>query len=736
MSPPFSQRPSLLTSTAVVTLLALVWGYLRLSFFDEILMPLTFVLPLLVCVWTRRLWQLWTMAALFAFKALAKVWWVMPASGLTRHQELAYAGSTLINILAGALAVHAILALRDHLDRRNGIILAQNAELEAQAEELSQQNEEIKAQSEELAEQNEEIEAQNEEVNRQNEELVDLNSRLSGREDILEGLMRSVRQHATVGEMLDELCRRALAAIGSPAASVAFLRQEGSDLLLRSQARTEGFPALPETWPLEGSICGVVLKEARTSYVSDLQQRPDLAQPIGTDGGVRSILATPLSRSSGSAGFLLACSPDASHWTEEQFRIIEWIAAQGGLMMETLRSQKALEAHAAALDAAHRAKDRFLAMLSHELRTPLTPVLAAAGALEADERLPADVRNDLRMMRHNVGVQSRLIDDLLDLTRISRGKIELDRQEFPAGQLLRDAVRIVIGEINAREQSVEVDIDGIENCTIAGDGPRLQQVFWNLLKNASKFSDVGASIHIKARLDNAHIIVEVRDEGDGLSPEDSERIFLPFEQAREHRRPGNEQGLGLGLAISKAIVELHDGSISAQSEGRAKGSTFTVKVPCLERQTVLDPDDSATRLPLSVEREFPGRILLVEDHRDTGKIFARLLERQGFEVEHASSASEAWDLFQNEEFDVVVSDIGLPEENGIELMRRMRQLRPETRGVAISGYGMEHDVDSCRAAGFSEHLTKPVEFARLHAAVDRLLDRSEDSSRTALDPTD
>src|SRR5690606_24864139 len=157
---------------------------------------------------------------------------------------------------------------------------------------------------------------------------------------------------------------------------------------------------------------------------------------FGKDGSVCSILATPLVRQDGSPGLLAAVSPEPTHWTEDQFRVLEWLSAQGGIMLQTLKSQQVLEEHAEALEAANHSKDRFLAMLSHELRTPLTPILAAAGVLETDARIPEDVREDLRMIHHNASIQSRLIDDLLDLTRISRGKIDLDRQVLPAASLI------------------------------------------------------------------------------------------------------------------------------------------------------------------------------------------------------------------------------------------------------------------------------------------------------------
>ncbi len=699
--------------------------------FPDFVMPLTFVLPLMLGVWTRRHLHVWMMAAAFSLKTLLKAWWILPEMTLTGWEEAAFLGSTWFNIIVGAMVVSAIIALRNRLEGYNATVTAQNHELEAQAEELSQQNEEIKAQSEELAEQNEEIEAQNEEVTRQNEDLVDLNTRLSGREEILQGLMDSFRKSDSVPQMLEDLCARTLVSLGPPAVSIALLEQKENGFVLRAQSSHDEMDTLPEVWPATSSIASVVLKERKTAYVSDLSRRPELADPFGPDHVIRSVLATPLLAAGGVSGMLVACSRESSHWTEEQFRVIEWVAAQGRLMMDTLASQTALMDHAAALEAANQAKDRFLAMLSHELRTPLTPVLAAAGVLEGDPRLPEDVREDLGMIRRNAGVQSKLIDDLLDLTRISRGKIELDQEALSVGNLLRDSISIVAGDIDAKAQELRIDAEALQACAIIGDGSRLQQVFWNLLKNAAKFSPPGAIIHVTGRCQKDHALIEVTDNGLGIAPEDLERIFLPFEQSHHANRGENEGGLGLGLAIAKAIVELHCGSIEARSSGAEKGSTFSVKLPLAD---VPAPGDSRMRKPLepvatTASKDAPARILLVEDHGDTGKIIQRILRNSGYQVDHARTAAEAWNYFEAGSYDLIVSDVGLPDENGIELMRRMCGLRPETRGICLSGYGRDEDIAACREAGFQEHLTKPIDFNRLQTVVSKVLARGAEKLR-------
>lgn len=714
-------RPSLLLSVVVVVLLAVGWGLVRLFFFREAMMQITFVLPLLVCVWTRRRWQIWFLAAAFIAMATWKVFALMDADA-PFEQRVIYLGATLFNILVGAVVVQAILSMREGLERQNATISEQNAELEAQAEELTQQNEEIKVQAEELAEQNEEIESQSEEVARQNEELLELTARLEGREQILHGLLLSSRAATPVPRMLEDLCRRALTVLGAPADRIAVLELQGDGLQCLACAGSEALPAVPDAWPVDGSIAGVVLEEKRTAYVSDLVERPDLSRPFDDGAAVRSVLATPVALSDDSRGLLVACSAEAAHWTEEQFRVLEWIAGQCGLMMEILHGHQELAAHAEALEAANRSKDRFLAMLSHELRTPLTPVLAAAGALEGDPTVPENVRLDLRMIRRNIGIQSRLIDDLLDITRIGRGKVELDRRMVRICDLLKDVAGIVGGELDAKSQGLRMELDGLDGCAVEGDSSRLQQVFWNLLKNAIKFSAPGSAIELRGRAEDGRVVVEIADQGPGIDAADMGRIFLPFEQTLDAPRWTSEGGLGLGLAIAKSIVELHAGGISVRSDGHGKGAVFVVELPTADGEFPPGGGEDIEPSPDKTANGGPLRILLVEDHVDTRTIIARLLQGFGYFVEDVGTATAAFERFRDGGFDLVISDLGLPDESGLDLMRRMRTLRPDVRGICLSGYGTDGDVKACHEAGFLEHITKPVDILRLRVAIDRVME--------------
>jgi PAS domain S-box-containing protein len=372
---------------------------------------------------------------------------------------------------------------------------------------------------------------------------------------------------------------------------------------------------------------------------------------------------------------------------------------------------------------AEEAKDRFLATLSHELRTPLTPVLAVTASLEEDLRLPADVRSALAMVRRNVELEARLIDDLLDLTRIAKGKLQLQGGVTDARRILEHAVETSTRDLEAKGVRLVTGL-AAESALLWADAPRLTQVFWNLLQNACKFTPAGGTVWLRSRLEEdgeplgRWIAVEVSDTGIGIEPELLPRIFDAFEQGRPDvtRRFG---GLGLGLAISQAIVELHGGILTAASEGPGRGATFTVRLPLRDGvpQAAPEPESPKIQNPQSLH------LLLVEDHADTSEAMAELLRAMGHRVKTAgtvaearAAAAEAQSGADGGRIDLVVSDLGLPDGNGFDLMREL-STRFGLKGVALSGYGMEEDVRRSREAGFERHLTKPISPQALRAVI-------------------
>ncbi|HYP17265.1 MAG TPA: hybrid sensor histidine kinase/response regulator, partial [Opitutus sp.] len=358
------------------------------------------------------------------------------------------------------------------------------------------------------------------------------------------------------------------------------------------------------------------------------------------------------------------------------------------------------------------------------------PVLLLASEAAEDATLPEQVRGDFATIRKNVELEARLIDDLLDLTRITRGKLLLDMRPQDVHAILRDALATVRAELEAKKIVPALKLaEG--SAVVQGDAVRLQQIFWNVLKNAVKFTPAYGEISISTRMtaEPATLTIEIVDSGIGLDPSEIERIFDAFSQG-DHAGPGGSHrfgGVGLGLAISRMLVELHHGSIRAASEGRGRGATFTVELPLVRGgsrsplETPLSIAPATRGLP-PAQQVLRGRVLLVEDHAPTRSTLQQLLMRRHYEVVAAGTMSEARELMKTEHVDFVISDIGLPDGNAYDLMEELRASHGLT-GIALTGYGMESDIARSHAAGFMIHLTKPLRVQSLDEALARITAR-------------
>ena len=360
--------------------------------------------------------------------------------------------------------------------------------------------------------------------------------------------------------------------------------------------------------------------------------------------------------------------------------------------------------------AANAAKDDFLAVLSHELRTPLTPALAAASALMNESADAEEVREMLAIIRRNIELEARLVDDLLDVTRITQGKLRINSTPADLYTILQDALTMVHPALLEKQITSAVHLaDG--RPLIRGDAARLTQVFSNLFGNSAKFTPAGGQLTIRSTLTADKVKVEIEDNGIGIEPELLPQIFDPFRQGHTGttRRFG---GLGLGLSVAKGLVEAHGGTISVRSAGHEQGATFTVELPLI-------PADS---LPLAISAAHGGgsasparslHVLLVEDHDDTRQVLQRLMTRWNHTVTSASTLQQARQAIAHGTFDLLLSDIGLPDGSGYEVIASLRE-KSDIPAVAMSGYGMDADVARVRAAGFAAHIIKPVSAEALH----------------------
>ena len=381
---------------------------------------------------------------------------------------------------------------------------------------------------------------------------------------------------------------------------------------------------------------------------------------------------------------------------------------------DQIRARSA-EAARIAAEKANKAKDDFLAALSHELRTPLTPALAAASYLSDNaSKFPSEFSDDLDTIRRNVQLQARLIDDLLDLTRVTRGKIELHFERVDAHKAIEEAIGIARKDIIEKELKVSTELKAKKHHVWA-DPIRIQQVFWNLINNAVKFTGSGGRIEIRTSNDERnHFQFDVTDTGIGIEADKQRTLFRPFDQGEPliTRQFG---GLGLGLAISKNLVDLHNGVISVQSKGRSFGSTFTVVLDVVQDQ--VGKSGVSSRVPAAPVRSL--RILLVEDHGDTRRILARLLSHFGHQISVADSTQAALEIVDSKDFDVVLSDIGLPDGSGYEIISQAKR-KKAVKGVALTGFGTDEDIRRSKEAGFDFHLTKPVDVHELRSVLSQV----------------
>jgi len=370
-----------------------------------------------------------------------------------------------------------------------------------------------------------------------------------------------------------------------------------------------------------------------------------------------------------------------------------------------------------ALRDANRRQTEFLAVLGHELRNPLAPLSAGVELLRHDGSVES-IEEVRAMMQRQLAHLTRLVEDLLDLARISRGEIALRKLPIDLRQVVHDAIELTRPAIGKRNHRLVLDV-GPEPLTVEGDFQRLTQVVSNLLSNAARYTDAEGTIEIIAESDGDEAVLRVRDNGFGFPPERCDTLFEMFTQVPEHRERIGGGGLGIGLALSRQLVERHGGTISAHSDGPGCGSEFTVRLPLCEAAPMPAPHSTAARSP-SAGDIVPRRILVVDDNTDAAESLRLVLEFEGHavHVEHdGKRAVEAVAWFQP---DVVLLDIGMPEMDGYEAAKRIRSAPggDEKLLVAITGWGQSADRERALAAGFDEHLPKPVDWQALTALIE------------------
>jgi len=577
---------------------------------------------------------------------------------------------------------------------------------------------EIQAQNQELIQVIEETEERRDELARVNQELAETNTGVLALYDELETLHRislmlasKLDLKALIQSIIDVTTQLTDAEIGA-----FFLRDEETGCWVhyaRSGPTAEVLEGFPPSSAAD--FFGANFAELGMEHIPDFTTHGEpcstsqFAAAMAGKMVVRSCLSVPVIEAGDKlVGALVFASSKPRVFTERSERILTSIASQAAVGIEKAQLFQTVAAASAA-------KDDFLAMLSHELRTPLNPVMAIVSSLHGDSRVPADLREDVAVIWRNIRLEARLIDDLLDFNRLIKGKLQLNQEPLDIHPLIASVIDICRDELDAKLQVLSTHLEAARE-TVHGDAARLQQALWNVLKNAIKFTPEHGFIEIKTRNFGEMLRIEVTDTGRGIEASAIEQIFTAFEQGPSVVAT-HFGGLGLGLSIARMFVDQHGGRISAISPGVGRGATIRIDLPLIDAATVREKSAPLAG-PATVNAS--GRILLVDDHADTLNNLARLLRRRGYEIAVAADGAQANEAVRRETFDLFVSDLGLPDVSGHQLLSSLREVQ-DCPAIALSGYGMESDVASSKAAGFQEHLTKPIDINLLAQTIEQLL---------------
>ncbi len=590
--------------------------------------------------------------------------------------------------------------------------------------ELFKKTREIKRQAQLLHEKNQELENAN--LARLNM-LIDLGHELAAEHD--------------PEQVLAKFCRSSRGIVGAEEAAVCVLDAGATSMRhffhCTKQKETVSVSVIPAI--VQRALDRVIV-EQRALRLSEADESM-LADEIDYDS-LHSFLGAPILSASGVSGwFYVLNKTDADDFSEADERLAATLTTQVSVAYENARLYAETESHAAELrsemavrkqaeeeraqllvreqaaraeaELANRTKDEFLATLSHELRTPLSAILGWSHILKNNKLGKADLARGLETIERNARVQSQLIDDLLDVSRIISGKIRIEPRAVDLAVVIEAAIDSVRPTFDAKEIQFETDVEA-RDCKVLGDANRLQQIFWNLFSNAVKFTPERGKVRVQVREQDFGVKVSVIDTGVGITPEFLPYIFDRFSQA-DGSTTRVHGGLGLGLAIVRHLVELHHGRVEVESEGEDRGATFTVMLPIAATTRAADNEFLlAENVPPASAKIFDGvRILVVDDEADSRDLISTLLTRCGSEVRCSESADEAIRAFAEWGPDLLLSDIGMPNEDGYSLIRKVRKLRSKRAkkipAIAITAYATDEDRLAALAAGFQVHLAKPVE---------------------------
>ena len=534
--------------------------------------------------------------------------------------------------------------------------------------------------------------------------------------------------HLSLDELLPESLSRIREALNVDTVAILLLRIEGDELVAWGAQGLQEEVEAGVRIPVGRGFAGRVLAQGQPIIIEDVSQA-DVYNPLLREKGIKSLLGVPLFVEGRAIGVLHVGTLEFAHFTDDDVQLLQLAADRIALAIENARLYQVEKIARAEAEDANRAKDEFLTILSHELRTPLTPIIGWVQMMQNGILPDTEFNRALSVISRNAHSLKRLINDLLDMSAILSGKMRIDETLLSLADVLSESVDTM--RPYARESNVDLRLeiaDGPSALIIKGDRSRLSQIFCNILHNAIKFSPAGDYVQVSCEARDSAAIVRIADQGEGIPAEFLPHVFERFRQA-DGSRTRAYGGLGLGLALVKSFVQAHGGTIEATSNGAGKGSEFVVKLP---REPAPSGENGKKEPKLPLEKHAKrARVLIVEDQLDTLEMLATHFQTRGYEAFPCSSAAEAIQIADREPFDILISDIAMPEMDGLQLIRTLRQKKglEGIPAIALTGYASEKDAETAIAAGFNTHLAKPIEPARLSAAVEKLLNSCQSRER-------
>ena len=712
-------------------------AYMRLVVFQDRVFPLSAGLALLLCLWNRDLRLLYGMAVALTAVSALKVFVVMP-DGQPVRDSLAAFSSQLINIWLVAIVIHGLLVARERLmqkqaelehlntelEANNEELAASNEELSAREEEISRQNEELQSQTEEMEQQSEELRQQTEEMEQQSAELQELNQELVRREKGLEILLNSgrwIRSEMSEAFVMSGVCQAGIQIMSEEAQAADVAGPEGGRYDVWGDAGFGLQGRLDSEFAFDDSFAAVVVESGRTACIEDIQLRPDIKLPVPRVGHpFRSALATPIWYEGEIVAALCFYSSMPRQWTEHDFSIAEWLASQAALALQSIRTQRELETKRRDAEEAAQQKSRFLAAISHDVRTPANAISLLAELIKrsaSDPQMAADVPGLATSLWSTARLLVDLVGDVLDLTRLDSGNAELQISEFALSDLIRAEVGQAKTLLASKNVTVGCELPA-EEIRLSTDRTKLSRIVSNLLGNAVKFTDEGEVCVSCEKVGNA-VEIRIKDTGCGIPADSLKHVFDEFFQLRNPERD-REKGTGLGLAICRRLASCLGASIAVESVV-GQGSVFILTVPDRPAAGVFAPAEEAAEHPVNEDgHALDGRrILLVEDNDVARAAVTRLLAAEGALVSPAPTGREALRLLEEQEHDIVLLDLNLPDMDGSEILQRLQIARPPSleRVLVVTGDVRHERVEQVMLLGADRLIAKPLSLAKLRESL-------------------